>query len=85
MKHPYYKRNKQIYNEAKTKCCICGETAKCCLEFHHLRDKHFNISHSLKWVTTEALILELRKTVCICRNCHAKLHNGLIKYENNKE
>lgn len=29
----YYLQNKQIYNEHKTKCCVCGEDTKCCLEF----------------------------------------------------
>ena len=47
----FYKENKEIYNKHKTKCCICGEDTKCCLEFHHIGEKHFNISKSLKYIT----------------------------------
>lgn len=72
-------KNKEIYNKAKTKCCLCGESAKCCLEFHHIREKNFNISQSLKHVTPEQLKRELSLTCCICKNCHSKLHAGLIK------
>lgn len=77
----YYHKNKEIYNQHKTKCCICGETAKCCLEFHHVGPKHFNISQSLKHITPKQLLDELRQTICICKNCHSKLHNKLINYE----
>ncbi len=81
MKSKYYKDNKKIFNNSKTKCCICGESAKCCLEFHHIKHKNFNISQALKYVTTDQLINELKLTCCICKNCHNKLHAGLIKYE----
>lgn len=83
----YYKENKEIYNQHKTKCCLCGEKAKCCLEFHHVGKKHFNISKSLKYITPKQLLDELKLTVCICQNCHSKLHNGLIELnnENNKK
>lgn len=50
MKNKYYKTNKVLENQRKTKCIICGEDAKCCLEFHHLRDKLYNISQSVKFL-----------------------------------
>lgn len=85
MKSKYYKQNKEIVDKYKTKCCICGEDTKCCLEFHHLGIKHFSISNSLNKVTPEQLINELENyTICICKNCHSKLHNKLIKYENKR-
>lgn len=74
MKSKYYKQNKEIYNSYKTKCQICGESSKCCLEFHHIGIKHFNISKSLKFITPLQLINELKSTICICKNCHSKLH-----------
>lgn len=80
MKSKYYKENKKIFNNTKTKCCLCGETAKCCLEFHHIREKHFNISQALRYITPEQLKDELKLTCCICKNCHSKLHAGIIKY-----
>ena len=75
----YYHQNREIYNNCKTKCIVCGETAKCCLEFHHIGEKHFNISKSLKYITPKQLINELSLTCCICKNCHSKVHNNLIK------
>ena len=42
-KNKYYKENKKILNEHKTQCIVCGESAKCCLEFHNIGEKLFNI------------------------------------------
>lgn len=78
-----YHNNKKIYNSHKTKCCICGETEKCCLEFHHIGTKHFNISKSLKYITEEQLLDELKQVICVCKNCHSKLHNKIIQYDRN--
>ena len=41
---------------------VCGEDAKCCLEFHHIGPKHFNISKSLKHITPEQLVQEFKRT-----------------------
>lgn len=76
-----YIKNKEILNKFKTKCCICGEDSTCCLETHHIKDKKFNISQELKTIPTLELIKELKKCICVCKNCHAKLHNNLITYE----
>ena len=84
MKSKYYKENRKIFNNAKTKCCLCGESNKCCLEFHHNLEKHFNISKSLKYITPKQLIDELKLTCCVCSNCHKKIHNN-IKYGDNKQ
>jgi hypothetical protein len=78
-KNKFYKENKRILQERKTKCCICGEDAKCCLEFHHIKDKLYNISEAASHIPTELFIKELDKCVCICSNCHKKLHNGLLE------
>lgn len=83
-KNKFYKDNKRILNEHKTKCSICNEDAKCCLEFHHLEDKLYNISQAVNHIPTDLFILELNKCICICSNCHKKLHAGLIDYGNEK-
>ena len=77
----YHKRNKEILLSRKTKCCICGENNNCCLEFHHMKDKVYNISQAVKYLKTGLFIKELDKCVCICSNCHKKLHSGIITYE----
>ena len=83
-KSKYHKVNKQILVKYKTECCICGETSKCCLEFHHLYNKQYNISQSVKYLSTKLFINELYKCICICANCHRKLHANLLR-KNNSE
>lgn len=62
-------------------CAICGEQADCCLEFHHIQpsQKHFSLrAINERHYTKEELISELNKTCLLCKNCHVKLHNGLL-------
>lgn len=64
------------------KCCYCPETFYACLEFHHVdaKQKDFNPS-DLHSYTANALVRELNKCVCVCANCHRKIHKGLIKVQ----
>ncbi len=61
------------------KCVWCGENEPACLEFHHTdpTEKDFTIgkSMSLSW---EAIKREIDKCVCVCANCHRKLHAGVL-------
>lgn len=66
----------------KNKCGCqsgCGETAHCCLEFHHLSDKEKLIStmihNGFSW---DNLTKELAKCAIVCSNCHRKIHAGLV-------
>lgn len=58
-------------------CCICGESEPCCLDFHHLRDKEFELAKAPD-VSKERLYKELEKCIVLCANCHRKLHAGKI-------
>lgn len=75
------KHRKQIHNlleQIKSKgCCICGETDTCCLDFHHLYDKDFQISYGQD-VSFERLFTELEKCILVCSNCHRKIHAGKL-------
>lgn len=71
--------NKELLKERKTKCCICGETEYCCLELHHIRDKQYNISQAVKKLPTRLFVKELDKCICVCANCHRKIHNNVIE------
>lgn len=82
MKSKFYLENKKIAEQYKTKCILCGESSKCCLEFHHIGIKHFNISRSLRYITPKQLIDELKLTVCLCKNCHSKVHNNILNIQN---
>ena len=90
----YYQNNKDKYknrnrttfikikdylNSIKEKgCCICGEKEKCCLDFHHLRDKIDNICNLTKRENFNMLKDEIQKCILVCSNCHRKIHAGLI-------
>lgn len=75
------KLNAVIYKGGK--CCICGYN-KCMssLDFHHIdpNQKDFSISEQ-KGMNFEKLKKELDKCICVCRNCHSEIHDGLISLE----
>lgn len=62
-------------------CEVCGETERVCLDFHHLdpNKKDFGISTysgTRGWKTIQE---EIEKCVVLCKNCHAKVHAGILK------
>lgn len=78
------KRKKQnLLTIVGTSCYICGYN-RCtrALQFHHLnpKDKNFEISQSLT-KSDEKLFKEIEKTIVLCANCHAELHDGLINLD----
>lgn len=72
-------KNKQLLKDRKIKCEICGEDEECCLELHHIKDKQYSISQAVKKLPTRLFIKELNKCICVCANCHKKIHKGIIK------
>lgn len=69
---------KEIIQDRKKECSNCGEKEKVCLDFHHLRDKKFNLAHGSKTGSITKVLEELEKCIVLCANCHRKLHAGLI-------
>ena len=61
-------------------CAVCNEDDPCCLCGHHLNPetKEFEIAR-IGYYSTERFKRELAKCVCLCRNCHDKLHAGHIE------
>ena len=59
---------------------MCGESDDCCLEFHHVNkeNKCFSIGKIPHTATLEDVKKELAKTICVCANCHRKIHNGVL-------
>lgn len=75
------KQTEWIYS-LKTRCLICGESEPVCLDFHHIdpNEKEFTIGkHRNK--SKENLLNEINKCVCICANCHRKVHAGIINLQ----
>lgn len=77
-----YKMRKR-FNEYKAtqQCKYCSENESVCLDFHHMDEskKDFNLSEILilgySWKRIQE---EIDKCICVCSNCHRKLHAGLL-------
>lgn len=72
----------RLINEIKTStgCSLCEENEVCCLELHHYdpNQKEFDISHGIRRKSSwEKIKEEIKKCVCLCSNCHRKVHAGL--------
>ena len=68
--------------KSKNECVVCDEKTPCCLDFHHLNpsEKIFEIGCvGRRRPSIQRLKDEIAKCVLICRNCHSKLHAGLIR------
>lgn len=74
-------RIKQVVDQYRidNPCICCGETSLCCLDFHHLdpSEKDFNLS-AYRNASLQKVLDEIAKCVVVCRNCHAKIHAGII-------
>lgn len=69
--------------KSRHSCIICGESELCCLEFHHLENKKFSLSHRMKHdIDSKDVLREMNKCCLVCANCHRKIHNGLIEIKN---
>ncbi|MCK9155359.1 MAG: hypothetical protein M0P12_04500 [Paludibacteraceae bacterium] len=81
-KHNFRRRIKaKLVQAFGGKCCCCGyEKSLCSLTFHHLdpMQKEFTIGKvRLTEDDMEKLIIEARKCVMVCNNCHAEIEAGL--------
>lgn len=72
------RRKKNLIRVCGEKCCLCGyDKAISALEFHHIypETKRYGIAsgncHNL-----EEDLLEVKKCVLVCANCHREIHNG---------
>jgi len=75
--------NKKWFKEyTKDHCCaICFETESVCLDYHHIfpEDKFKEISRMvIEMFSREKILAEMKKCICICSNCHRKVHAELI-------
>ena len=73
------KEQTEWIHSLKTKCIICGENEPVCLDFHHKNpaEKDFTIGKN-RSKGKENLLKEIKKCVCLCANCHRKVHAGII-------
>lgn len=84
LKKKYYGQVKDNINRLKEEvgCQVssCNERESCCLDFHHLLDKESLVSkmvhNACSW---SRVVVEIKKCVLVCANCHRKIHKGLIE------
>lgn len=60
-------------------CVRCGEKDECCLSAHHVDAslKQFEVSNAISsQFGLKRIEEELARCVCLCENCHRKLHAG---------
>lgn len=89
------KENEKILQYAKKikaieylggKCQICGNVNWYHMEFHHIKNKKFNISRLLNMGYNWNLIQqELDKCQLYCRNCHQELHFNERNSDDNRQ
>lgn len=67
---------REFVNGLKTNCVKCGESRKYIIDFHHKNpsEKTFEISDIFRR-SEEEVINEVKKCVCLCRNCHGEFHH----------
>ncbi len=68
-----------IYEWKSQGCCVCGESALCCIDAHHKNqnEKEHNIGVLVYGAKALTVIpKELAKCIPICSNCHRKYHAG---------
>ena len=77
------KTKQRMVNAFGGKCGICDYN-KCnaALEFHHLNpdEKEFGFGSIRSW---EKAVIEVRKCVLLCSNCHVEVHNGITQIPEN--
>ena len=65
--------------KSKLGCQTCKEWDPYCLEFHHPDPnvKEFGIGNNIT-NSLETLLSEIEKCICLCSNCHKKVHAGSL-------
>jgi len=84
----FYHKNKKYHQEYRNKsqkfvqlckqtlgCFYCNDMDDVCLDFHHVELKKYDIT---KVNSIDAIIKEMSKCICVCCNCHRKIHAGKL-------
>ena len=69
-------RNKAVSVSLMTPCEHCGEFDVAFMDWHHLNpeDKINSVSYILHKRGLDMLLQEIDKCICLCSNCHRRLH-----------
>jgi hypothetical protein len=74
---------KMVELKITLKCYFCDECERCCLDFHHKDSlqKDRNVSHMVTTHSWANVLKEIEKCICVCSNCHRKIHAAIIVLE----
>lgn len=63
-------------NSLKTACQKCGDNRLYVIDFHHINpsEKSFNIHRKTAKSDFSIIENEVKKCICLCRNCHMEFH-----------
>jgi hypothetical protein len=61
-----------------TKCLKCPEDNPICLDFHHIEKKDKEVARLFYESKKDELLVEAKKCVVLCANCHRKEHAAKI-------
>jgi len=79
------KVSKKIFDIVGIDCWNCGyDKCKHAIDFHHIdaKNKSFQINRDgMMKNSWEKVLVEIKKCVRLCSNCHREYHNGLITEE----
>jgi len=71
-------RKREWYNAIMSdkSCGRCGESDNACLDWHHVdpSQKEASVSYMLCNNSKKTIMEEIQKCICLCSNCHRKLH-----------
>lgn len=85
----YKKKHIKWFQNIKSKlmCEICMEKHPRCLDFHHIVDKTNTVANITYKCSKSLIILEMKKCIILCCNCHRKIHANIIDISqpNNKQ
>lgn len=73
--------NAIIIEFRKNGCLLCPERESCVLVAHHVdpAKKDFELGYArAQKLNLKRVADELTKCVCLCMNCHAKFHAGIL-------
>ena len=67
---------REMVAKLKTPCVKCGESRLYVIDFHHIdpSEKAFNINRKTAKRDFSVIENEVKKCVCLCRNCHMEFH-----------
>ena len=72
-------QGKELVDSLRKPCVCCGESDPVVIDFHHVNptEKEYPVS-KMYAMKHEKIIAEVDKCVCLCANCHRKVHAGTI-------